>query len=295
MSVTRPRILALLDGTLVDPDRPIVLADDLGVVRGDGVFETLHAQRDGARDTDQHLDRLAASASILDLPAPDARGYRRAIAAVIGAWDWAREPEAMLRLVQTRGREGAHHPNGWALGFPIDAAIPRQRRDGVRVLLLDRGFEGAGIAPLPWLLPGAKTLSYGVNMAAKRYAVAHGADDAIFVTPSGAVLEGPTSAVVVDIDGELVTPPIEGILDSITVGHLRREGPSAGLELHTHAVTRDELLGARGAWLLSSSRIMARVVRIDGEPYPTSPLDTRLAEVLAVPGAGQAGGQRGAP
>src|SRR5690606_36351132 len=112
-------------------------------------------------------------------------------------------------------------------------------------------------------LPGAKTLSYGVNMAATRYAKANGADDAIFVTPSGRVLEGPTSGVVVDLDGELVTPPTDGILDSITVRRLRRVAPQLGLELHTREVSRDELLGARGAWMLSSGRIFARVVSID--------------------------------
>lgn len=287
--MTHPRILALLDGTVLDPATPIVRADDLGVVRGDGVFETLLAVEGEPRDLEEHLARLATSASILQLPVPDADGYRRAIDAILGAWDWSLAPELMMRLVHTRGpeslAEGRVEPNGWAWAFPLDETSRRQRRDGVRVLLLDRGFEGDEVAPLPWLLPGAKTLSYGVNMAAKRYAVANGADDAIFVTPSGAVLEGPTAGVVVDLDGELVTPPLDGILDSITVQHLRDEGPDAGLALHTRPVSRDDLARARGAWLLSSGRILARVTAIDGEPFPTSPLDARLAALLRVPGA----------
>lgn len=283
-------LLALLDGTLADPNVPIVLADDLGVVRGDGVFESLLAVHGHARDRDEHLRRLAASSSILDLPVPDARGYGRAIDAILDAWNWARHPEITIRLVQTRGSEVAAsagerpEPNGWAIAYPVADAVRRERRDGVRVLLLDRGFEGTGVAPLPWLLPGAKTLSYGVNMAAKRYALAHGADDAIFVTPSGSILEGATSGVVVDLDGELVTPPLDGILDSITVQQLRRDGPDAGLPLHSRPVSRDDLANARGAWLLSSSRVLARITAIDGEPFPVSPLDARLTAVLAVPG-----------
>ncbi|MGO2110673.1 MAG: aminotransferase class IV [Pseudoclavibacter sp.] len=291
------RILALLDGTLVDPATPIVHADDVGVVRGDGVFETLLAADGEPRDLEAHLARLAASARLLSLPVPDADGYRRAIAAVLEAWPWADAREALVRIVQTRGRDvgdgpGAEHeppsaggPNGWALAFPLTPGIARQRANGVRVLLLDRGFEGPEIAPLPWLLPGAKTLSYGVNMAAGRYARANDADDVIFVSPNGLVLEGPTSGVVVDLDGELVTPPLEGILDSITVEHLRREGPAAGLELHTREVTRVELLGSRGAWLLSSGRIAAPVVAIDGAEFRVSPLHDRLATVLRVPRA----------
>ena len=46
----------------------------------------------------------------------------------------------------------------------------RQRQSGVRVLLLDRGFTVDAATTSPWLLAGAKTLSYGVNMAALRYA-----------------------------------------------------------------------------------------------------------------------------
>lgn len=283
--MTSPRLLALLDGSLVDPAVPIVHADDLGVVRGDGVFETLLAIDGVARDIDEHLERLAASARLLSLPVPDADGYRRAIAAVIEAWPWHDEPEALVRFVQTRGRDVEERPNGWALAYPLARSISRQRHDGVRVLVLDRGFEGNEIAPLPWLLPGAKTLSYGINMAAGRYAAEHGADDVIFVTPTGSILEGPTSGVVVDLDGTLVTPPLNGILDSITVASLRRDGPAAGLELHTREVTRDDLLGARGAWLLSSGRILSRIVSIDGQPFPTSPLNAQLAAVLAVPGA----------
>ncbi len=279
------KLVALLDGTLVDPAQPIVRADDQGVVRGDGVFDALLAVDGVVRDLDPHLDRLARSATLLDLPAPDDAGYRRAVDAIVAAWDWAADPEVVLRLIQTRGPEGAEHPNGWVMAAPLDAASRRQRVDGVRVLLLDRGFEGSEIAPLPWLLPGAKSLSYGINMAAKRYAVAHGADDVIFYAPSGKLLEGPTSSVVLDLDGELVTPPLDGILRSITIEELLAKAPDAGLTVRVAELERDDLARCRGAWLLSSGRILARVTHVDGTPLPASPLDNELMRLLEVPAA----------
>ncbi|MHA6512573.1 aminotransferase class IV [Tessaracoccus sp. Z1128] len=273
-------MLALLDGTLVDPSRPIVRADDQGVVRGDGVFDALLASFGRAHQLDEHLDRLAASARLLDLPAPDEAGYRRAVAAILAAWDWAAEPEAVLRVIQTRGPEGLDEPNGWVMAAPLDDATKRERIHGVRVLLLDRGFEGADIAPMPWLLPGAKSLSYGVNMAAKRYAKAKGADDVIFITPSGALLEGPTSSVVLDIDGVLVTPPLHGILRSITIAELLDKAPDAGLDVEVETLTRYDLERCRGAWLLSSGRIVASITHVDGVPMPTSTLGPALVDLL---------------
>lgn len=274
------RMLALLDGTLVDPARPIVRADDQGVVRGDGVFDALLASFGRAHHLDEHLERLAVSAQILHLPEQDDAGYRRAVAAILAAWDWTAEPEAMLRLIMTRGPEGSDEPNGWVLAAPLDEATKRERAEGVRVLVLDRGFEGADVAALPWLLPGAKSLSYGINMAAKRHAKANGADDVIFVTPSGSLLEGPTSSVVLDLDGVLVTPPLDGILRSITVTELLDKAPVARLDVRMMPLSRSDLTRCRGAWLLSSGRIVAPVTHVDGAPLPISPLGSTLTDLL---------------
>jgi hypothetical protein len=99
------------------------------------------------------------------------------------------------------------------LGAAISPRTVRQRTDGVRVLLLDRGFSAVQAEAAPWLLAGAKTLSYGVNMAALRYAAEHDADDVIFLGSDGAVLEAPTATVVLTRGRTLLTPPLAGILE----------------------------------------------------------------------------------
>ncbi|MDO5053541.1 MAG: aminotransferase class IV [Pseudoclavibacter sp.] len=279
-----PALLADLHGVLHDLSAPFVRADDLGVVRGDGVFDVAFAVRGDVRHLEDHLDRLADSAGILQLPEPDRAGFRRAAAALVTAWDWGRRPEATVRFVQTRGPAGAEAPNGWA----VIEALPEEtiaERNGVRVLVLDRGFEGDGIAELPWLLPGAKSLSYGVNMAAKRYARQHGADDALFVSPAGLLLEGPTSTLLLDLDGVIATPPQDGILRSITLEALRTAARSEGPEVRFQRLEREDLGRARGAWLVSSGRILAPITSVDGTALPRSPLHGRLARLLEVPGA----------
>ncbi|WP_347753843.1 aminotransferase class IV [Agrococcus sp. ProA11] len=280
-------LLALLDGSIVDVAQPIVRADDLGVVRGDGVFDAALARRDarGApciRDRQAHLDRLERSAAILQLPVPDRAGYERAIDALLAAWDFGAESEAIIRLVLTRGPEAGGDPTAFALMAPLGASAIREREDGVSVTLLGRGHDGDEVAAMPWLLPGAKSLSYSINMAAKRHAAQRGFDDVIFVSPAGLLLEGPTSTLVVDRGGRLLTPKQDGILASITLEHLMRDAPGAGLDVAFESLTPDDLRDSDGAWLLSSGRLLARVTSVDGAALPTSRLDQELRDLLDV-------------
>ena len=69
----------------------------------------------------------------------------------------------------------------------------------------------------PWLLAGAKSLSYAVNRAAQREAARRGAHDVIFVSSDGYALEGPTSNVILLADGVVRTPQTDqGILAGTT-------------------------------------------------------------------------------
>lgn len=275
-------MLALLDGSIVDVTQPIVRADDLGVVRGDGVFDATLVRHGVVRDRDAHLDRLERSAAILQLPVPDRAGYERAIDALVAAWDFQAAPEAVIRLVLTRGPEGGGDPTAFALAAPLGASALAEREHGVSVTLLGRGHDGDEVAAMPWLLPGAKSLSYSINMAAKRHAAQRGFDDVVFVSPAGLLLEGPTSTLVVDRGGRLQTPSQDGILASITLEHLMRDAPAAGLDVAFAALTPDDLAASDGAWLLSSGRLLARVTSVDGRQLPTSGLDPALRSLLDV-------------
>lgn len=279
-------LVALLDGTLHDLHDPLVRADDLGIVRGDGVFDVAHGYAGRFDNLEANLERLANSARILSLPAPDTDGYRRAAAALTEAWDWAAAPETILRLVLTRGAEteseATRAPSAWAMISVIGPNVVRER-NGVKVLVLDRGIEAEETTDLPWLLPGAKSLSYGINMAAKRWAAKHGADDALFVSPSGRLLEGPTSSLVLDIDGVLVTPVQDGLLRSLTIQALIDGVPDAGLRAEFAELHLPDLERARGGWLVSTGRILAPITHLDDQPFPRSPLHDQLARLLNVP------------
>lgn len=279
------RVLALLDGTVLDPDQPFVTADDYGLLRGDGIFETTLVVDGEPRDLPEHLDRLQVSAGMVDLGIPDPSDWQLGAKAAIDAWDSA-EP-MVLRLIATRGREGAGVPTCFVMGGPVSPKIAQDRSVGVSVLTLDRGFSGQHAAALPWLLSGAKTLSYAINMAAQRYAAAQGADDVVFLGSDGHVLEAPTATVVIAQDRHLVTPPLPGILAGITVQRLwaavRENTLDAPFTTEVADLTVQDLHAADGVWLLSSVRLLAPVVRIDGVDRPIGAATAELATILGMP------------
>lgn len=262
------RVLAMLDGTLADPDGAHLRVDDLGVTRGDGIFETILVVDGRPRELGPHLDRLERSAHLLDLPAPDRAAWERCVQVVVDAWQGPRE--MALKLVYTRGPEfGDGTPTGFALGMPIADAVLRNREAGVRAVTLERGFDPEIVSRAPWLLLGAKTLSYAVNMAATRWAQAHDAEEVIFVAAEGSILEGPTSTVVVATGHTLRTPPpSSGILRGTTQGALFRAAEHAGWVTKVEPLRMDDLTSADALFLASSVRKVTRVRMLDGRPMP---------------------------
>ena len=275
-------LVALLDGTLLSSTEPLLRPDALGVLRGEGVFETMLTVSGVPRDLDDHLARLAASAGMTGMVVPGPDGWRRAVGALAAAWTG--NPQMVTRLVASRGPEAASEPVCYVLGAALSPVSIRQRSAGVRVLLLDRGFTAQAAEAAPWLLAGAKTLSYGVNMAALRHAAANQADDVIFVGSDGAVLESPTASVMLARGHTLVTPPAHGILDGITVRRLFRAAAAAGWVVQTSVLSAGDLLDADGVWLTSSARLLAPVVAIDGITRSDTGLTAELAALLDVPG-----------
>jgi 4-amino-4-deoxychorismate lyase len=150
------------------------------------------------------------------------------------------------------------------------------------VISLGLGVPADFRATAPWLLGGAKTLSYAVNMAAQRHATANGADDVVLTSLEGYLLEGPTSTVVWAADGTLHTPPLEtGILAGTTMIRLFERAADDGWPTATTRGTVDDLHAADAVWLLSGVRGAATVNRLDGVARGDAGLSARVRELLA--------------
>ena len=247
---------------LVDPDAPHVRILDLGVTRGDGVFETISVGAGRPQALVAHLKRLARSAASLELPTPDLEAWEGAVRAAADAIDPV--PEAYVKTVLTRGVEGDGRPTGWAYAAPADD-FRSARRDGIRVVMLDRGYRHDVAQTSPWLLQGAKSLSYAVNRAVIREAKRRNADDVVFVSSDGYLLEGSTSNLLLRVGNTLVTPGTHlGILPGTTQGDLFAFAAQRGLDTDYALLRAEDLHSADAAWLVSSVRHAAPIRQVDG-------------------------------
>ena len=283
--------------------KPQLMATDQGATRGDGVFESLLAVGGRPRKLQAHLDPAGRVRPAAGAGHPRARTPGGAPSTTaIGEYRRQHLPGAAAADGRGRGeaardpRRRRAPPRPPAGSRPPPPAPPggASARPAIDVILLDRGYDSEVGERAPWLLLGAKTLSYAVNMAALRYAHPQGADDVIFTSADGRVLEGPTSTVLLahletSDDGaggvrtirRLITPQLDsGILPGTSQGALFTAAKAAGWELGYGPLEPQDLLDADAVWLISSIRLLAPVNHIDGKEIGTPELRRQLTAEL---------------
>src|SRR5262245_56707577 len=237
-------MLASLNGTIGPADEARIPVTDEGLTRGDGGFEVARLYGGRPFAMDDHYARLERTCQGLRLEA-DFDALRAEVDALLAE---AGPVEALIRIVLTRG--------------------------GNRILTIEPLPHRAPIARVATVtysptrvLDGLKTLSYAANMLAGRLAREQGFDEALFVTPHGRVLEGPTWSFFWVSGGRLLTPPLEDrILASITRAYVIEE-----CEASEQACTLDDLAAADEAFTASTLRSVQPIAAIDDVTLPAAP------------------------
>jgi len=257
---------------LVDPAEPVLRADDDALLRGRAAFETLRVYGGKPFRLAEHLERLATSAERIGLPAVN----RLELEALAGqALGEAAAPDAVLRFFWTPGSG-----DGDATSLALVSALPDHydalRERGQRLISL-RGIR----AQEPWLLPGVKSTSYAVNIAAEAEARRRGADDAVFVDHDRTVLEGPTTNIWWRRGPTLFTPALElGILAGVTRAAVLELASAAGYEVVEGGFVLADLAGADEAFTSSSVREVMPVTELDERPLGRGPAADELQVAL---------------
>ncbi|MFI8501862.1 aminotransferase class IV [Streptomyces sp. NPDC085524] len=248
-----------LDGALRDVDSAKVSVFDHGLTVGDGVFETLKAERGRAFALTRHLDRLTRSARGLGLPDPDHDEVRRACAAVLEA-----NPveHGRLRVTYTGGVSplGSDRGDGGPTLIVALAGSPRRP-------------DTTAVVTVPWVrnersaVAGLKSTSYAENVVALAAAHRAGASEALLANTVGRLCEGTGSNVFAVLDGQLHTPPLtSGCLAGITRALVVEWAGAKETDLPFEALEQ-----AEEVFLTSSLRDVQAVVRIDGRELGTGP------------------------
>jgi len=255
--------LAVTGRGLVDPTEPVIRADDEGLLRGRAAFETLRVYGGRPFRLEEHLDRLTASAASIGLPAVERRRLQVLVGLVLPK---AEQGDATLRLVWTAGPAGGV-PSALALLGEIPEWIEAARTRGATAVSL------LGVrASAPWLLPGVKSTSYAVNMAAEDEARRRGADEALFVDGEGIVLEGTVTNVWWRVEDTLYTPSLDlGILAGVTRATLMELAPASGFRVEEGTYPLERLLAAEEAFTSSSVRELMPLTEIDGSALARGP------------------------
>ncbi|MEU8125864.1 aminotransferase class IV [Micromonospora sp. NPDC049049] len=277
-----PRI-AVLGRGLIATNEPVLRGDDLGVLRGDGLFESMHLRQGRPWLRDEHLARMTTAAAAVDLDLPPADALIDLLDTVRAGWP--APVEGALRLVCTRGSEAGGPPTVYATLTEVPASSRAARRNGITVATLPLGVPADARTGLDWLPAGIKSTSYAVNSAARRWAQRAGVDDVLWVSSDGYALEGPIANVVWLTAGTLCTVPAAttGILPGTTAAWLLAHAHELGLDAAERMVTPAELHAAEGVWFSSSVRGLAEIRMLDGVRRNPCPRTPALHSLLGFP------------
>lgn len=258
MSVLGP---ILLDGVPCPPKEAAVSVLDIGLQRGYGCFETVRSYGGRAFRLDRHLDRLERSADIMRLTLPPRQDLEAWVA------DRAGEGDCSVRIIVTGGID-ANRPGIESRTVVIASALP-SIPDRLRLQPRSAPWHPDGASSE---LTGAKSLSYGPNLAARLAALADGYDDALLYGRSGDVLEGPTYSIAWIVGDRLEMPgPELGVLEGVTAGAINEIAPEAGLALVHGRYPLERLLAADEVIAMSTLRAVRPVIAIGDAAIPEGP------------------------
>ena len=271
--------LVWLNDDLLPLDQACVSVNDRGFQFGDGLFETLRADRGTVHFLPEHLERLKTSARAFRLPFPVAVPWDERLSRLLTANNLT-EGVARIKILLTRGiTPGLGLPEASSPTLAIYAQsytppTPAEYAAGWPVVVFPEGrstFVGRH-----------KSLNYLFYLAARQYALDRGAQEALILEADGLVSEGAATSLVYLHQGQFYTPEAPSALPGVTLAVLRRSLSAQGRTLEARPTTVTQLQTADGLWLANSLMGLMPVAALDGTPLPLSDATLVLQETLAL-------------
>lgn len=258
-----------------------VSARDRGLTLADGLFETMRVHGGRVFQLEQHMERLERSLAALRIPVvPEIRTWVADAVRAFAAQD------AAVRLTVTRGvgpgglaPPPRPSPTVLVLVSPLPPFPPALYSAGLQAVIV------AGRRNAKSATAGMKTLSYTEAVAGFIEAHERGADEALFLDTDDHLSEASASNLFFVANGVLVTPPLScGPLPGITRATVLTLAAALGVATDERASGPADLFAATEAFLTSSLRGLAPLVRVDGRSIgdgTPGPLTARLSAAHA--------------
>ncbi|OOZ40846.1 D-amino acid aminotransferase [Solemya elarraichensis gill symbiont] len=252
-----------LNGEFLPKDQATISVFDRGFLFGDGVYEVIPVYAGKLFRFDQHIERLNNSLAAILIKPPLLLEEWRSIAEQLIAQLPGRDQSLYLQVTRGTGHDREHaiphdiEPNLLAMTRLLGTPDENIKSHGISVVTLDNDR---------WKHCNIKAITLLPNLLAKHRAKQEHADEAILVR-DGKAHEGAASNLFIVKDGLLITPPkSDMLLPGITrdlVLELARHSGSAYCEADIHV---DDLEEANEIWITSSSKEIAPVVSLNGNP-----------------------------
>ena len=243
-----------VNGTFVPASQAALALNDLGLVRGYGVFDVLRTYGQAPFHLRAHLERLQGSAAQIDLPLPWSLAELTAMVERTLAQNDA--TDVTVRLVATAGASPgfmlpAGEPTLLILVAPVKPYAATCYTQGSSLITVN----------LPRFMPSVKSLNYISAVRGQQRARAQGAVEALYCTAAGELSECTTSNLFAFFGDQLVTPNVD-VLAGITRG-VALELAADLFEVVERPLHYGELVHADEVFITSTTKEIMPIVRVD--------------------------------
>lgn len=274
MMTTTPENIthAYLNGEYQPLDAIQISPLDRGFLFADGVYEVIPVYDGKPLGMAPHLERLARSLDAVRIPNPhDQAGWLTILENLIKQ---SAAPNQTLYLQVTRGAsEKRDH------AFPADNVKPTVfAMSTIANPKRPTALRAISVADDRWNRCDIKSIGLQANALARQQAIDAGVDDAIFIR-NGEAIEGAASNLFVVKNGQLLTQPGSNrLLPGITRRFVIELAENHAVPIQERAISEAELHSADEIWLTSSTREIAPVIELDGQPVgdQTTPVWERM-------------------
>ncbi|MEH6517216.1 MAG: aminotransferase class IV [Halioglobus sp.] len=262
-------MIVYLNGEYMPAEEATISPFDRGFLFGDGIYEVTPCYDGKMIGFDLHLERMKTGLSGI--------GFENQ---VLSDSEWRDIAEGLMARNEldnlgiyfqvTRGNEGRRFhgfptdtkPTVFGMALEIDPhpeKPDRHTKPGLKAIVAE---------DMRWRRCNVKSIALLGNVLHFQQGYEQGKNETILHNARGELTEASQSNVFIVKNGVVITPPLDnqllpGISRHITLAALRADG---SLPVEERVVTIEEVRSADEVWITNSSKHIAPVVELDGEP-----------------------------